>query len=726
MKKTILFLLLISSFLFSDTTQKKILIVNSYHKGYKWSDDIIKSIENIFYKHTNFDVSVLYMDSKRITSSEYSENLKSLYKVQLRHRNYDLVISVDRFAYDFVLDSYNELFINSKVLTVGIENFSKERLIKKNLENKVWTLIEKRDLKGNLKLIERIIPSIKNLYIVNDKSLNALHTEPLIKELYKDFTGRYNLIYIKEDDLDSLKDKFASFQKDSAILFIRFYKNSDGKLNKNYEIAKFIKNSKIPVFITDSIFKYDGAIGGKIVDLEDFGTKSALIALDILNNKEVKSINIFDDFKYVFDSKKLDEFTIAIAQVSKDYELVNKRLTFFDKHRGFINFVFIISPILLLLILGLIHNIYMRIKTQNSLKQRIDFDEVLLNAIESPIFWEDEKGKILDSNMMFCNIINIEKSRVINKRLDEFLDNKNVKVLRKALQKYQKNSKKYSSFKLNVSSTDEKIYFIKQTTYCDSKTKKTGTVTILTDITKEKKIELERQKNQQFIIQQSKLAEIGEIFSSIAHQWKSPLVEITTIAQESFYLNKSNKNEDESYVKDIMTQVEYMNKTINDFQNFMVPSNKKTRFCVSEAIEELLKIVSHNIKYNYIKLDLQYDKEQNLEVLGYKNEFMQAVLNIINNAKDELIKKDFNDRELKIKILHAQEKVKIEILDNAGGIKKANLKKIFKAYFSTKKEGHGIGLYMAKMIIEDKMNGKLSAKNIKNKAMFEIILECVN
>lgn len=175
-----------------------------------------------------------------------------------------------------------------------------------------------------------------------------------------------------------------------------------------------------------------------------------------------------------------------------------------------------------------------------------------------------------------------------------------------------------------------------------------------------------------------------------------------------------------------MTQVEYMNKTINDFQNFMVPSNKKTRFCVSEAIEELLKIVSHNIKYNYIKLDLQYDKEQNLEVLGYKNEFMQAVLNIINNAKDELIKKDFNDRELKIKILHAQEKVKIEILDNAGGIKKANLKKIFKAYFSTKKEGHGIGLYMAKMIIEDKMNGKLSAKNIENKAMFEIILECVN
>ncbi len=726
MKKTLFLLLIFTTFLFSNSINKNILIISSYHKGYKWSDDIVKSIEKVFYKHTNLDINVLYMDSKRITSKEYSESLKDLYKVQLKSRKYDLVITIDRFAYDFIVDSYRELFSKTKILTVGIENFLQEKLIKKGLEKKVWALLEKRDLKANIKLVESIIPSIKNLYIINDKSINATHTEPLIKELFSDFTGRYNLIYLKEDNLDSLKNRFSKAENNSAVLFIRFYKNSDGTLNKNYEISKFINHSKVPIFITDSVFKYSGVIGGKIVDLEKFGTQSGFMALDILTNKEIKRVEVFDDFSYVFDSKKLNEFTIAIAQLKEEYELINKRLTFFDKHRVFINFVFIIFPLLIFLILALIHNIYMRVNTQKKLRQRIDFDEVLLNAIESPIFWQDEKGRILDSNMMFCNIINIEKSHIYNKRLDEFYDNESVKIVQKALLKYQKNSKKHSSFKLKVTSIDEKIYFIKQTTYCDSKTKKTGTVTILTDITKEKKAEIERQKNQQFIIQQSKLAEIGEIFSSIAHQWKSPLVEITTIAQESFYSSSTQKNEDESYVKDIMTQVEYMNKTINDFQNFMIPSNKKTVFDVSLAIDELLKIVNHNIKYNYIKLEFNYSKDINLKVLGFRNEFMQAILNIINNAKDELIKKDFDDRLIRINILNEDKNLKIQILDNAGGIKKAALKRVFKAYFSTKKEGHGIGLYMAKMIIEDKMNGKLQASNIENGALFEIILEYVD
>ena len=293
------------------------------------------------------------------------------------------------------------------------------------------------------------------------------------------------------------------------------------------------------------------------------------------------------------------------------------------------------------------------------------------------------------------------------------------------LEKFQLNKEKNNQFKFKISKNDVKIFFIKQANYCDSKTKKSGVVTIFTDITKEKEKEKEKQKNEEFVIQQSKLAEVGEIFSSIAHQWKSPLVEITTIAQESFYNSNSTLKEDESYVNDIMTQVNYMTNTINDFQNFIIPSNEKQKFNILDAINSMLEIVNHNIKYNYININIEVKENTNLFINGYRNEFMQSFLNIINNAKDELIKIDIKNRNINISMFNKENKIIIKIDDNAGGINSENIDKVFESYYSTKQDGHGIGLYMAKMIIEDKMNGKLSVKNLKEGASFEIKLENV-
>ena len=723
MKKLLIFNILLSTFFFSSLlfANSSVLIINSYHKGYEFSDKIVYGLEKVLYKHQDIDFNILYMDSKRITSKEYYKNLKNLYKVQLQNRNYDLVIAVDRFAYDFVLENYNEFFSKESILAVGIENFSQEKAKKYNVENKVSALLEKRDLDSNVKLIETIIPTIKKLYVINDKSINAKHTEPLIKELFDNFHNKYELIYLREDNLKNLEKRFSKYEENSAILFIRFYKNSDGKLNKNQAIAKFIKNSKVPVFITDSIFNKKGSVGGKIVDLEKFGNSSALMALDIIKNKNYEIKN-FNDFDYVFDAKKLDQFILAVNQVPYEYEIVNRRLTFYDKNRGLIDFVFTISPILVLLIIGLFHNIYLRKKTEKMLIQRIEFDSVLLNAIESPIFWQNKDGKIIDSNKKFCNFLSLQSEDIYGKKLKDFKDNENALKLLSIFDKYKENKKLNTLFKFKTSKNEKKIYFIKQASYCDSKTKETGTVTIFTDITKEKEFELEREKNQEFVIQQSKLAEIGEIFSSIAHQWKSPLVEITTIAQESFYSSNSNTNEDESYVKDIMTQVDYMNKTINDFQNFIVPSNEKKVFDAKESIDSILQIVSHNIKYNYIDVDIKVFENTNTNIYGYRNEFMQSTLNIINNAKDELLKNDLKNRKIDIEFYNEDDKLIIKIQDNAGGIEKAKIKKIFKPYYSTKKDGHGIGLYMAKMIIEDKMDGKIEVENINNGACFKMIL----
>ena len=608
MKFLSLVLLFFSLNLFS--AEKQILIINSYHRGFQWSDDVLKGIEEVLYDSTNITTNILYMDSKRINSEAYYDKLRELYKLQLKNHTYDLILCVDKFAYDFVLKYYDELFTTEPILFSGIEQFSLPQVQKQGLEDRVYGILEKRAISDTIPLISKIIPDLKKLIIINDASANGDDSEPFIQEAMQSNDKKFEIEYIRKSTLSELEERFSKPNKEEAVFFIRFYNDKDGNFYKNSQIASMIEKSALPIFITDTLFIGKGAFGGKLVPIKNLGNATGRLALDVLAGK-IKPLHVktAEEFQYQFDIQKIKQFELYPNIAIQNYELINVPLTFFDKHRTFIDFVFIISPLLVFLILGLLHNMYRRVKSEKELKI----------------------------------------------------------------------------------------------------------------------IELEKNKHQQFIIQQSKLAEIGEIFSSIAHQWKNPLVEIATIAQEHVYTCKGQGEEkDSQYVNDIMVQVRYMTDTINDFQKFIMPSSAKSVFDVSEAIETMMKIISHTIKYNYIDVSIQKDNAKNLMVKGYKNEFMQTLLNIVNNAKEQ-IKEAREQKRIKrglitIKIYNVGKKVCIEIEDNGGGISLEQFPKIFEAYFTTKEQGHGIGLYMSKLIIEDKMNGKIRVSNGKDGACFTITL----
>lgn len=91
---TLLFLCFTQTFLFASSSNKNVLIINSYHRGFQWSDNVIAGIEQVLY-NTNININVLYMDSKRIASDRYFKELKDLYQVQLEKEKYDLIVAVD-------------------------------------------------------------------------------------------------------------------------------------------------------------------------------------------------------------------------------------------------------------------------------------------------------------------------------------------------------------------------------------------------------------------------------------------------------------------------------------------------------------------------------------------------------------------------------------------------------------------------------------------------------
>ncbi|MEA3354664.1 MAG: ATP-binding protein [Campylobacterota bacterium] len=236
----------------------------------------------------------------------------------------------------------------------------------------------------------------------------------------------------------------------------------------------------------------------------------------------------------------------------------------------------------------------------------------------------------------------------------------------------------------------------------------------LSDITKEVEQRKEIEKQSKFIINQTKMAALGEMISNIAHQWRQPLSVISSAASgmkfQSEYglLNDKILNENCDI---IMTNTKYLSQTIDDFKDFIKGDKIKHRFNIKDVINKSLNIIKASLKTNHIEHIEQLD---DVEIESYENELIQALNNIINNSKDALKEFDIEDKLIFIKSFKSDNSVTITIHDNAGGISEDIIEKIFEPYFTTKhqSQGTGLGLYMTHKIIEESMGGTIEVKNI--------------
>jgi signal transduction histidine kinase len=233
-----------------------------------------------------------------------------------------------------------------------------------------------------------------------------------------------------------------------------------------------------------------------------------------------------------------------------------------------------------------------------------------------------------------------------------------------------------------------------------------------------KLIQNEKEQQKELLVHQSKLASMGEMIGNIAHQWRQPLTHLSYTVmniQDAF----KHKSLDEQYldkkVDEANSQIEFMSQTINDFKDFYALSKTKEKFSLKVETEHLLVLMEHSLEEHGIEVELVLNDDAN--IVNYKNEYKQVLLNLISNAKDVLVEREI----VKPKISIVINQKNVSISDNAGGILSQNLNKIFEPYFTTKENSSGIGLYMSKMIVERNMGGKLTVRNVEDGAEFRMM-----
>jgi C4-dicarboxylate-specific signal transduction histidine kinase len=231
-----------------------------------------------------------------------------------------------------------------------------------------------------------------------------------------------------------------------------------------------------------------------------------------------------------------------------------------------------------------------------------------------------------------------------------------------------------------------------------------------------------RRKDQMLILQ-DRLAVMGEMINNIAHQWRQPLNTLGLIIQQLPLFYKSGEISEEmlkDYVGNSMELIQHMSQTIEDFRNFFKSDKEKVHFSVNQVIARTLALIEKSFKDQ--KIGIALHPEGDPMANGYPNEYAQVLLNILMNARDELVAHNVDDALISIHAFAEGGRSVVTITDNAGGIADEIIYRLFDPYFTTKgpDKGAGIGLFMSKTIIEKNMGGRLTVCNTGSGAEFRI------
>lgn len=667
-----------------------------------------KVIEKNFSEKSNIFLSTVYMDTKRVDTPEYLHAFYLYYKERFKQYHFDVVIVADNSALEFVKNHYDELFKNIPIVFLGINNFEKSMI--EGIAH-VSGVVENVDIQKNFDLILANHPLVDKILIINEQSTTGNAVKHQIDAVIPLYKKKVNIEYVDSMDMDEIASKTKQLSSNSVILWVLLFKDKTGKFfTYKDNLQQIRKITTIPIYGLWDFYLDYGIVGGFLTSATSQAEAASKIVDQVLAGKDPNTIPIVDTSpnRYIFDYKELAIHHIGISPDIQHYEVMNKPFSFYEEYHHYIWLFVSILLAIFMVVVFLMQNVRIRKQSELALKNQLEFIKVLLDTIPNPIYYTNVNGEYVGTNQSFATLYDQTKEEILGKTAFDFFPREWAEERRKSDLELLAN-KGSETFELTLHFPEKRarLLVLNKAVYTHIDGSVGGIVCVMDDIT-------ERMQQQQFLIQQAKLTEMGEMIAGVAHQWNEPLVELSAIMQDlEFSFNSGTMDQDDmkEFVRDAMIQIQYMSQTLKDFRNFLKPSTQKTFFCAKKALENVLEIIGRPIFYAHIELSVTYrHNTETYPVYGYENEFKQVLLNILNNAKNKLMAK-VGEKHIAITLDTHDTQTIMTISDDGGMIAENIIGFIFDPYFSTNQNGTGLGLYIAKMIIEDKMGGTIRVEN---------------
>tara|TARA_B100001063_G_scaffold245689_1_gene282113 strand:+ start:3071 stop:4708 length:1638 start_codon:yes stop_codon:yes gene_type:complete len=431
--------------------------------------------------------------------------------------------------------------------------------------------------------------------------------------------------------------------------------------------------------------------------------------------QDIKEHKIGSNLDQIFD-KEFKEITSLLLSLNNSID--DKLLKEIDQKENYLILVltlFLFANIIVFLFLYWYKN--QRDKYEQMIYSEKEKALVTLISIGDAVITTDEKGYITFLNPIAEKLTEYTNEESKGKYIDEVFNiiNESTKDRIESPIKKVLKERKILGLPDNTAliSKNNNIYSIEDSVSPIRNNKKIiGTILVFRDVTIQNKVREKLNENEKLLIQQSKMAAMGEMLENIAHQWRQPLSIISTSAT-GIKLKKEVNDLDDKFLFDsvalINNSAQYLSKTIEDFREFIKPGREKEEFTLDGVYHRTISLINSKLEHNDIKI---VENISSLKIEGFENELVQVFMNLINNSIDALGKKK-GKKIIFIEIIKEKEHACIKFRDNAGGVLKEIIPRIFEPYFTTKynSQGTGIGLYMTEEIIVKHMHGKISVEN---------------
>ncbi len=373
----------------SNAMEARILVINSYHRGFSWTDNQINGIDSAFAESgLKYDLEIKYLDTKHTPSSpEYYEHFYNLFRFRSISKLPDLIITTDDDALNFVLEYKEKLFPGIPHVFCGVSMSNDLKL--QALKN-ITGIYDDADIKKNIDLAIKLFPNTKNLVFVHDQTTTGLSQAKEAERLIDKYPG-YVFFFITDMPILQIQNSIANLPEKSAVFYLTFNVDKDGDDYTHEESSKIIlTNCKSPVFGERDAYLGNGILGGNVIYGFEHGKQAGKIAVSILKGSNINNIPIVKEpiSTTVFDFNLLTKFNLKSNVLPVNSIIINEPITFFTRHKN------VLIPAVIIILLQLLILIVLFV---NILKKRRAVNELSLSEQRFRTFIEDAPVSILIS-----------------------------------------------------------------------------------------------------------------------------------------------------------------------------------------------------------------------------------------------------------------------------------------------------------------------------------------